>query len=382
MDIIDPIFNLHKVKFDILDRWNIINKSVNRVNVYINLDNVFKLIITPRINNFIQASSSLTEYDDYMNKVSKTLVSNIINLGQHYRLWIAKKSIESRIILYWNYPDTNPVSYNNSRYIPTYRSDYTDKFFPSMDNSHIISALKTAVPFCEQCISYINEVYLVNGRNVESSLIPYILDNEVYKKDGVPTKNIIVSNSPYDFCYVNHDFDIVAPSIKKKEPYRVTKNNVIEIMKNRSKVSSVLSVTPNFMEFIVSLLGDHDRGIPSISGVGIVSILKMLSVAVEKGLITENTRDINMLKDIIKSDYKDIFERNYHCVNAEYQMKDVEPLDIHKITSQLTDNYDEATLNEMNEKYFKLCPIEIIRPKSEHVLYDYNPYDSSLFARR
>ena len=104
MEIIDPLFNLHKIKFDILDKWNLVDQKTQRVNVYINLDNVFKVIMTARTNNFIQAASSVSGYEEFMNHVAKTLVSNIINLGQHYRLWLAKKSIESRIILFWNYP--------------------------------------------------------------------------------------------------------------------------------------------------------------------------------------------------------------------------------------------------------------------------------------
>jgi hypothetical protein len=164
--------------------------------------------------------------------------------------------------------------------------------------------------------------------------------------------------------------------MRKKEPYRVTKDNVIEILKGRARVSSPISTDHNFVEFILSLLGDTDRDIPSIIGIGIVSIIKMLETAVANGLITYNTKDIEMLSGIIKSDYKDIFIRNYHSTSLEYQLKDIEPLDIHKITSSLVDNYDETTLNEMNEKYFKLNPIEIIRPMSEQVLYDHNPYKS------
>ena len=379
MEIIDPIFNLHKIKFDILDKWNLVDQKTQRVNVYINLDNVFKVIMTSRTNNFIQAASSVSGYDEYMNYVAKSLVSNIINLGQHYRLWLAKKSIESRIILYWNFP--LPERFKNAKYLPTYRSDYIDKHTTSMDTSHILSAMKKATDFCQKCISYVNEVYLIQPGEIESSLVPYILQKEIYEKDGIPTKNILVSNTLYDFMYVNYGFTIVAPSIKRKKPYKVTKENVIEVIKDKYKVSSVLTVNPNFLDFIISLLGDHDRNIPSITGVGIVSIMKILCKAVSESLITTETKDIDMLSSILKSDYKDIFKRNYHCTNFDCQLKDVEPLDIHRITSLLIDNYDEATLKEMNEKYFKRCPIELIRPKSEQVLYDHNPYGNSLFAK-
>lgn len=380
MEMIDPIFNMHKIKFDILDKWDLVDKKTTRVNVYINLDIVFKLLINPRINNFIQASSSINDSDDYMNYVTKSIVSNIINLGQHYRLWLAKQSLESRIIIFWNNPIGDPRLYINSKYNPCYREEYTDKYHVSMDNSHILKAIGEAIKFCKSCIQYVNEVYLVESGIVEASLVPYILDKEFYGKDGTTTKNIIVSTSTYDFIYANYGFTILCPSVRKKPPYIINSNNVIEVLKQRSRVSSVISVNSIFVEFILSLLGDKDRGIPSILGIGIVTIMKMISTAIDRGLISEDTKDIEMLAGIIKTDYKDIFRRNYHCINLEYQMNDLEPLDIHKITSQLVDKYDEATLNDMNEKYFKLCPIEIIRPRSEQVLYDSNPYTGSIFA--
>lgn len=380
MDVIDPIFNLHKVKFDILDKWGLVDKKTERAIVYINLDNVFKLILTPRTNNFIQAAASVHGYEDYMKLFTRSIVSNIINLGQHYRLWLTKQSIDSRIILYWNYPISE--TYRNNNYIPVYRSDYNDKHSTSMETSHILTAMKDAVDFCRSCIQYINEVYIVSSGEIEASMIPYILNENIYKKDGVLTKSFIVSNSSYEYPYVNYGFRIISPSIKKKSPYFITKDNAIEVLKEKSRVSSTLSTSTSFLEFINAILGDHDRNIPSISGVGIVTVIKMIETAISNGLITEDTKDINMLKTIIKADYRDILEYNYYCTSYEYQYKDLEPLDIHRITSQLVDNYDERTLNEMNERYFKLCPIDIIKPKSEQVLYDRNPYEKSIFAKR
>ena len=310
MEMIDPIFNMHKIKFEILDKWDLIDKNTTRVNVYINLDMVFKLLINPRVNNFIQALASVNDSDDYMNYVTKSIVSNIINLGQHYRLWLAKQSLESRIIIFWSNPLGDPRLYINSKYNPCYREEYTDKYHTSMDNSHILKAIDDAIKFCKSCIQYVNEVYLVESGIVEASLVPYILDKEFYSKDGISTKNIIVSTSTYDFSYVNYGFTILCPSVRKKPPYIINSNNVIEILKQRSRVSSVISVNSNFLEFILSLLGDKDRGVPSIIGIGIVSIMKMISTAIDRGLISEDTKDIEMLVSIIKTDYKDIFRRN------------------------------------------------------------------------
>lgn len=380
MDFIDPIFNMHKVKFDIMDNWQFVDKKATRAIVYINLENVFRLLMTPRTSNFIQASASM-DTDDYMKKFSLSLVSNIINLGQHYRLWLTKQNMDSRIVLYWNYPI--PDEYINQRYIPTYRTTHNERYKGNMEMSCLIECLDEAYKFIQTCIQYVNEVYLINPGKVESSLIPLLLDREVYQEDGLTNMNILVTTNPYEYSYVDYGFHIIAPAIKKKTPLHITQKNVIEALKDKSGVSSVLNAPPDLLEFIAAIMGDSDRSIGKISGVGIATVLKLINVAIDKGIITEHTKDIDMLKGILKGEYVEVFRRNYHCTNFEYQLKDVEPLDVHKIKSCLVDNYDENTLNEMNEKYFKLFPIDIIKPKSQQVLYDNNAsIEASIFAKK
>ena len=381
MDFIDPIFNMHKVKFGIMDKWNFIDRGVTRVNVYINLENVFRIIMTPRTNNFLQAAASVDESDDYMKKFSLSLVSNIINLGQHYRLWVTKHNLDSRIILYWNYPI--PEEYKNKYYLPTYRTNHDDRYRKgNMETATLIDCLENAYKFLQVCIQYINEVYLINPMGIEASLIPLLLQRKVYQDDGVNTMNVLVSNNAYEYSYVNYGFKIIQPSIKKKEPVLITDKNVIEVLKKKHGVSTVLSAPTNFLEFINAVMGDSDRSIPKLSGVGIATILKMIDMAIDKGLITETTKETEMLLPILKKDLASIFERNYHCTNLSYQLRDIEPVEIHKIKSCIVDKYDDNTLNEMNEKYFKLFPLEIIKPKSQQVLYDSEYSGASIFSKR
>jgi hypothetical protein len=377
MDYIDPIFNMHKIKFETLDKWNLLDKSITRAIVYINLENVFRILMIPRTNNFLQAAASVDEHGDYMKKFSLSLVSNIINLAQHYRLWLTKHNIDSRIVLYWNYPI--PEDYKNQLYIPTYRTTHNERYQRNMEISSILECLEEAQSFLETCIQYVNEVYLINPLGVESSVIPLLLDREVYN-DGVKTLKLLVTTNQYEYSYVNYGFTIIAPSIRKKIPILITDKNVIEVLKNKCGVSSVLSAPTGFIEFINAVMGDSDRNIPKLTGVGIATILKMINDAIAKGIISENTKDAEMLQSVIQENYREVFLRNYHCTNLEYQLKDIEPVELHKIKSCLVDKYDDTTLHEMNEKYFKQFPIEIVKPKSQQILYDnQSPYES-IFA--
>ena len=380
MDFIDPIFNMHKVKFDIMDRWRFIDKSVSRVVVYINLENVFRILMTPRTNNFLQAAASVSDEDDYMKQFSLSLVSNIINLGQHYRLWLTKQGLDSRIILYWNYPI--PAEYKNRKYIPTYRATHSERYGSNMEMASLLESLEKAYNFLKTCIQYINEVYLVDAGEIESSVIPLLLDKKVYQADGTSTLNILVSNNQYEYSYVNYGFKIISPSIKKKVPLLITDKNVIEVMKNKAGVSSVLTAPSSFLEFINAILGDSDRNIPKLTGVGIVTILKMINESIMKGKLAEHTKDVDMLTSVLKTNYAEVFSRNYRCTNLEYQLQDIEPIEFHKIKGFLIDNFDDNTLEAMNEKYFKKFPIDIIRPKTQQVLLYDDQYDvrKSIFS--
>lgn len=379
MDFIDPIFNMHKIKFEVLDKWRFIDKSITRVIVYVNLENVFKIVMTPRTSNFLQAAASVVDQDDYLKQFSLSLVSNIINLGQHYRLWLAKQGLDSRIILYWNYPI--PENYKNQKYIPTYRTNHNGRYMNRMEVSILLERLEQAYKFLKTCIQYINEVYLIDPGELESSIIPLLLDREVYGKDGSKTLNILVSNNQYEYSYVNYGFTIISPSIKKKVPALINNKNVIDVMKEKAGVSSVLIAPPVYLEFINAILGDSDRNIPKLTGVGIVTILKLINDAISRGKLAEHTKDVDMLRSVLKGEYAEVFDRNYRCTNLEYQLHEVEPVELHRVKSCLIDNFDDNTLQAMNEKYFRRFPIDIIRPKTQQVLYD-EQYDveGSIFS--
>ena len=106
--MIDPIFHMFKIKHTILDGLSVLDPNYDRVHVYINLESVFNKLINPRVNNYLVASMKT---EDDKNRLKLSLVSHVINLAQHYRLYCAKHKKESRVILYWNYPISK--NYNN-----------------------------------------------------------------------------------------------------------------------------------------------------------------------------------------------------------------------------------------------------------------------------
>ena len=123
-----------------------------------------------------------------------------------------------------------------------------------METSIILECLEEAYKFLVRCIPYINEVYLINPLGLECSLVPLLLQREVYNEEGVATSHILVTNNQYEFSYVSYGFQIIYPSVRKKEPILITEKNVIDVLKKKCGVSTVLSAPTDLLEFINSII--------------------------------------------------------------------------------------------------------------------------------
>ena len=360
---VDAIFNARKVKFAVLDKLRLINPDTQIALVFINLESVFNRLMQARINNYVTAC--IKNKDD-KNLFQLSMISNIVNIAQHYRLYFAKCRVDSRIILYWNYPTS--TEYNNRQYILDYRSKWNIKMFHDDECRFLTESVSDIYTLLHKIIYFINEVYLVDGGNVESSLIPLILEKEAYS-DYKTAQKIIISDSKYDFQYVNYGYTVLESS--RDDSKLVTRDNVISLLKEKNNIKSKIEIPPGLYPFVASLMGDRHRDIPKISGVGLSTILKMANRALENKAITENTIDIDMLTRIITPQYQDIFRKNYRCTSLDYQLKDVTPLDISKIRSQIIDKFDDRTLNQMNERYFIQCPLMLIDTRTDQTLGAY-----------
>lgn len=364
--MIDPIFHMFKIKHATLDRLKVLDPNMDRVHIYINLESVFNKLINPRVNNYLMAS---IRGEEDKSKLKLTLVSHVINLAQHYRLYCAKHRKESRIILYWNYPIS--TNYTNRKYIVDYRSYYNHKMFRNEECSFLVECIRDAFHVLEKMVQFINEVYLITGGEMESSVVPVIMEEYVYQDYTNHTQKIIISDSKYDFQYVNQPGFTVIESAKDKSVV-VDQGNVIELLKERMGIKSILTVPNKLIPFVICLLGDRYRNIPKLAGVGMSTILKMANKAIQTHMITESTTDVDMLTEIISDTYKEQFRKNYLCTNIDYQKKDVNPLMISLIRQQVVDKFDDRTLKVMNEKYFLHCPIMLIETKTNQVMGTYS----------
>lgn len=356
VEFIEPIFNLFKVKFDKMDELRVIDRDTKTVIFYINLENVFTILLQPRIDNQLRASGA-----DH-KKLQLAFISNIINLAQHYRLYSCckGKNFESKIILYWNFPRSN---YRNRKYVTKYRENHDTKFFRNISCAYMTDALNDCHKLLTSTIKYINEVYLIDGSQLECSLIPLLLARNYFNEEP-NTQHVVVSKSVYDYQYLNKDgFKVLVPAGEKS--YLLHETNVFDYLIKTTQTS--LNVPIGQLPTFLSLLGDGYRGIPKISGVGPVGAAKLINKAVENLTIGLDTTSIEMLQRIVEEPLREQFEKHYRATSLESQFQELTPLDITTIISQIQDKCQDETIDELNESAFEEFPLMIVNNRTQQI---------------
>jgi hypothetical protein len=352
--MIDPIFNMYKVKFTKLDELGLIDFTKKKLRIFISLEDVLKTLVTEKNSNYLHAAGMIG------SDINISLISNIINLGQHYRLYCAKHNKDAEVYLYCNYPHDY---YKNGDIVNTYRAHYVERVLKNTNAQFLLDRIRNSFDFLEKFVKYINGVYIIKERNIESSLIPYII---MQNNQDESYQNIIVSKGRYDYQYVNHGCTILVP--KGPDSYVITKDNVMTKLKESCDVKTTINVPTTFIPFIVSLLGDNYRSIPKIHGIGLASLLKIIETGVGKRLITTNTTNLDMLSEILDPPFRELFKNNYLVTDIILQYLKLSDSEKFNILNQIEDRYDENSLRYLNDKYFMNHPLMIVNTRSEQIV--------------
>ena len=262
--------------------------------------------------------------------------------------------------MYWNFPECN---YINEKYIPSYKAYYTNKIFNNDSVSYLLKGITECHDFLTKLILFVNEVYLIESRTVESSVLPYIIYKD--RNDSELIQNIIVSNDKYDLQYINEGFTILSPNGDNSK--YITKQNVLQSLKDSLSVKTDMSITTNYLSFVLSILGNKYRNIQKITSMGLSGVIKQINKAKDNFLVTDSTSSIDMLKAILDVRYQPQFCINFRCTDIRTQYKEISELDRYNVLSLVEDKYDDVALLTIDEKYFQNHPLMLINTKREQL---------------
>lgn len=363
---IDPLFNLFKVKFIILD--NLFKKltfkdedkvgKIETVNIFINLESILMSIHREYVENEL-----LVMDKEKLKTAYVSIISNIINVAAHYRAFFKKHKVFTNIVYYYNDFMVSSRRYNNCSFIGDYREYYIHKFESSKYET-LNSLIREGVNFSSQIIDYLQKIYFVSSERLESSCIPYYFIRENIFPSNM---NIIVSKDLYDLQYVNKKCLVIYPYKDNSEV--ITKYNVIDFLKAKYKCDNEYDISPLLITFILSVLGDKKRNLPSTPGIGFKKLYKSIVKLYDQGFIDDNdptTLRIVHIADFIKegssllhNDNKELILRNYQCIDIDRQINIAHKISLDSLKDNLVDFIDKDSLRQLNDKYFVSYPLDL-----------------------
>lgn len=337
-------FNMFKIRYLLMDDLlkDIEFTDGEEINIFINIENVLKKI-----------TSTIEDRENMITgpKRNLLLTSCVFNLIAHYRNYFNKRKVCSKVYLYG--PENEEVEYINKIYNSDFRSN-----LPLLNRDKTTSignTYKNSIKMMKTILSYVEGVYFITTGIIEPSVLPLIIINDV---DTRNKKNFMISDDRYEYQYTQQNFYILKPRLEKS--VLIDKNNVMDVIKYKTKCNNIENPDINFLPFIISILGDQYRSIEKIKRMGVSSLFKMINNGIENNLINNTVSNINSLLQIIEKKNHNEATINYLTTNINEQYKRLNQSDIGYIKSQIFDKYDSGYLNELNEEYFIEFPLNVI----------------------
>ena len=346
--VLDLYFNMFKIKYSKLDELliNIPFDKGEEVIIFINLESILKKItstITDRENMLVNSKRNII------------LTSCVFNLIAHYRYYFYKKSICSRIYVYG--PESMDMNYLNREYNKDYRTHMM--LLNTEQTTSIGKTYEDSIKMIKTILNYVEGVNFITSGIIEPSVIPLII-TKYLKTDN--KKNFIITDDRYDYQYIKDYFMILKPRMEKS--IIIDYDNIMEVLKEKTKCNNIPNPEINFLPFIISILGDKYRNIDKIKGMGIAKIFKEIDKGLKNNLVTNDINNINSLSCLINETYHNDFLINYMTTSIYEQYKKLSDVELKYITNQIIDKYDGGYMKVVNNEYFIDNPLNIIEINS------------------
>ena len=351
----DVHFNSYKVRYELLDHLlNPIVRSrpIRNVTIYINLDDVFHNLHRPLTNNEFQVAGV---------NASKQVMSNVLNLIGHYRQWATRRYMNVTMV---GVCTSARKYFKNSLYVPNYRKKYmnicdrqnTQYFF-------INEGIFPAIPLLTTVSHYLDKVYIIDSKYLEPSMIPFYLSQNKFTDSDW---NILISRDTYDVQYAYRDkWTLIYP--KGDMSNIVNRENLWDHINVKEKVykdGRVVDLKYGQDLFLVckAIVGDVYRSIPRLGRIGWITIFKYLDQLSRDDI--SGPLEIQLQLQELLRDKKHVtiseFNMNKMAVDVEMQCSVMNDIEKGMIETDIIDIADYKSLQELNSRYFKDYPINLI----------------------
>jgi len=362
MLILEQIMHSKKLSYDALFpimQPYMRDNSIDTVNIFIDFWDVVKSIYKPEV---IETLNSLKTMDRFL------ISSETINMVGHYRHFFASRARKfSNIIIYYS---DQPDSYLQELY-PEYRNEFYSKRLGETNsvtqtlNRIIKHNVQITKVFCE----YVPHVYFINSGDLNHSIVPSLflrkdspLEQPVINSDN--QLSIIISNEKIHYQDLSLNDKILQLELRGKEKSRVVASeDIISIMKAKSKKEYNFSILPEMTPVLNALTGYKNYDIPSVKKTGDIKALTLVQKLIDESRISniryDNLDWINELSNEkgFTPEHLDEVERNFKLLNHTFYP--IKTNQVINIQNQLIERIDAKAVRYVNDQYFKQYPILI-----------------------
>ena len=342
--ILDLYFNMFKIKYVKLDELlkDTVFLEGEEIYIYINLESILKKI-----------TSTITDKENIITTTKRNIVltSCVFNLISHYRYYFHKKGVCSKIFIYG--PESIDSQYLNREYNKDYRKKMM--LINTEETSSIGKIYEDSIKMIKIMLNYVEGVNFITSGIIEPSVIPLIISKH-FKTDI--NKNFLITDDRYEYQYIKNMFSILKPRMDKS--ILINLDNVMDVLKSRTKCLNIPNPDIDFLPFIISILGDKYRNIDKIKGMGISRIYSELNKGLRENKITTSVDNVNSFLCLINENFQNDFIINYMTTSIFEQYKKISDVEEMYILNQIVDKYDGGYMKKINEEYFNECPLNLI----------------------
>ena len=349
----DSHFNSYKVKYDMLNQFMVpINNShiIQSMNVFINLDDLFHNMHNPLINSEFQVCGQ---------DAPKQLISNVFNLLAHYRYYCIKNHWKCRV--YGIYTSTIR-SFKNNIYTVNYRDKFKKIYADENATYYFVNnAIKSAYSLMSIISKYIPDVYLIDSKYLEPSIVPMYISNN----HNPNCWNMLISRDPYDLQYsYKSRWSMITP--KGEYSRLINQTGIWDYVNFKERVYTdpniKLHYPYNLYILARAIVGDVYRSIPRLRKIGWKTLFKYMDQVMEENPdaseVTLKIKLIEKIKGKSSLTNEDI-NSNLNSINVDLQVESMMALDKSLIDHQIIDVPDYDNLQELNRIHFLKYPLNI-----------------------
>lgn len=347
----DAFFNSYKIKFSIIEKYLLPLKRsypIKKINVFINLDDVFHRLHKPYENDVILSSGA---------GIDKSMIANVLNLCAHYRQAFVRQGWITSVYAF--YTSIYNGEFRNELYIKNYRKHYFDISAPSNEDFYAInSCIHTSLELMNVITQYIDGVYLIDSRQIEPSVMPYYITENIRPSDW----NFIITRDMYDFQYLSYPKWSIFYAHPIKYSYINSDSiwNAVIDLENMDPPPIIKNFPPEYFQISLYVIGDKYRNIPKLRRVGWKTMFGLLQQLQEQTIgLTPAESDAFMIPILGGKDTAMKFHNNIAAVNVKYQSQLISEIDKANFLSSFIDIDDRQNLSNLTRIYFKDYPINL-----------------------